>query len=597
MPGGPYGPPSRPSWAATVLTVVVLVLGGVLLGVADVPARSSAGTVPATPWLPSDGASLPGRTGDGDATATSALFAAAEATQSLPATAGATLIGALGSDLSTTVWRRTVAIGGHDVHEVYTAGPDVRLLTRTAPRIVGYVGGILLLPHDVRPGSSWKSSGTTVHPDGRPWRASFRAGPADRPDCLTTDGEVIVGGDGEGAGRYRVTQTWCRDRGLVSDSWTGPDGPVHAWTATVEGTATSPDPTVTTADRTGTPAGSGDPAGGTVTRLTAVSALPDGGTEPLTGSPAGPPLVTASGLVVVRSGADVVVLTPTGPDVLVVRHRLHPGGTVTAVGVFGEVVVSATTARELVGHHAGTGALLWRAAIDDVAAPVLARLTDDAALVALASGDVLAVDLRTGAERWRAAAPVGQHFPASVAAVAGPRPGRAVLVAASSGSVELRDAGTGRLHWTWHTDATVEGVVLSGDRAWVRTDRGLYGIDPATGRATVLRRAPATLPPLVLDGRLVLARPEGVRALDAAGQQVWRQPYGCLSTAVAPRGLLCWQAERVLLLDAGTGAVLAERAVPEHGAGQLDAAVSGSEVWWRVTRVGPEGWVVFRWSG
>jgi len=579
-----------------VLTVVVLVLGGVVLGVADLPARSSAGTVPATRWLPPDGASLPGRTGGGDATATSALFAAPEATLSLPATAGATLIGALGSDLSVTVWRRTVASAAGDVHEVYTAGPDVRLLTRTAPRIVGYVGGILLLPHDVRPGSSWESSGSTVHPDGRPWRASFRAGPTDRPECLTTDGEVTVGGDGEGAGRYRVAQTWCRDRGLVRDSWTGPDGSVHTWTAAAQGTPITPDPTVVTADRTGTPASSGDPAGGAVTRLPAVAALPDGGTEPLTGSPAGPPLVTASGLVVVRSGADVVVLTPTGTDVLVVRHRLHPGGTVTAVGVFGDVVVSATTARELVGHHAGTGAVLWRSAIDDVADPVLMRLTDDAALVALASGQVLAVDLRTGTERWRATALVGQDFPASVAAVAGPQPGRVVLVAASTGSVELRDATTGRVRWTWRTDAVVEGVVLGADRAWVRTDRGLYGIDPATGRATVLRRAPATLPPLVLDGRLVLARPEGVRALDAAGQQVWRQPYGCLSTTVGPGGLLCWQGERVLLLDAGTGAVLAEHAVPEHGAGQLDAAVSGSEVWWRVTRVGPEGWVVFRWS-
>lgn len=567
------------------MTVALILIGAVVLALVDVPARSLGVSNGVSPWLPPDGASVTGELDGTLSSASAALFAAPQATQSLPTTTGAVLIGTLDHELATTVWRRTVATADHDRYEVYTAGPDVRLLVRGGASIAGFAGGLLVLPHDAAPGARWQSSGTTVQPDGLQWQSSFTASTAERPDCLATAGELTVTGSHDSAGRYEVSQTWCRGRGLVRDRWVAPDGKVTAWAETG---GTAPDVgSIGTGDATDAP---GDPRDWTLTELHPTTVLPGSDPEPMSGAPSGPPLTTTSGLLVLQSGSDVVVLDAhegTGP---VARHRLHPGGPITAVGVFGDVVLAATMARQVVAWSAPTGAVLWRTGIDDVVHPVLARLTDDAALVALASGAVLALDLRTGAEMWRAPALVGSDFPASVG------PTGAVLVAGSSGTVELREATSGAVRWTWRTEATIDGVVLGSDRAWVMTDLGLYGIDPGTGEDTVLRRAGTATLPFVAGDRLVLVRPEGVRGLDAEGREVWRRPYGCRSASAGAGGVLCWQADRVSLLDPRNGTVVVEQPVAAHMSGQLSASVSATGVWWRVTSADGSSWVVYRWS-
>ena len=90
-------------------------------------------------------------------------------------------------------------------------------------------------------------------------------------------------------------------------------------------------------------------------------------------------------------------------------------------------------------------------------------------------GLLVALDARTGAERWRVALPPTESSPLVS--------GGLVWIGDWSGDVTAFDAGTGRRRWTFHADSAVKSSPsLADGRLFVGTYGGrLYALDPSTG--------------------------------------------------------------------------------------------------------------------
>ncbi len=132
------------------------------------------------------------------------------------------------------------------------------------------------------------------------------------------------------------------------------------------------------------------------------------------------------------------------------------------------------TADTLEAVTTAEGQSVWRVPLPaPPAAPPLAL--DGLAVVALATGDVLAVNVEDGAVRWKAS--LGAP---AVNAAAGDA--RALYFAVEGGVVAL-GAVDGRQQWTQRLGGRPTGLSLSGDRLYAGSlDNFLYGLDPATGR-------------------------------------------------------------------------------------------------------------------
>src|SRR5262245_77650 len=108
-----------------------------------------------------------------------------------------------------------------------------------------------------------------------------------------------------------------------------------------------------------------------------------------------------------------------------------------------------------------------------------AALGDGVAYVGTGAGDLLAVDLATGAPRWtyrtEAAEGIGESSPALA--------GDAVFVGDLAGVVHAVDARTGRRLWTFKTEGEVKAspVVTQGKVLIGSYDGHLYALDARSG--------------------------------------------------------------------------------------------------------------------
>lgn len=579
--------------AGMVGVVVLVVLAALVLVAVDTPARP-AGPATTNPYLPPDGTTEPVRHRRGDEPAVvrsvgTALLAAPLATQSVPLPVGNALIGALRQQLTTTVWRRTLVHDDHDAAELWSTGTELRLLVVESPVVLGYVGGVLVLPADAAPGRSWTSEGAVVSQVpglvGASWRSSFVASAADDPACLTVTGRIEVTGSPDTT--TDVSQTWCRGRGPVSSSLTR-TGIVEQWDRT-EPVRTA----VATADRPAPPSGDPrrDPRTWQGSALPVVTRAPDGAAHPVAGAPGSTLRATAAGRPVVTAGADVLVLDPVD-DALVVRHRLHPGGNLLATEAFGDVVVVGTDRRQVVAYSSVSGAELWRHRLPDVSYDRLVRLDQGAVLLASVNGEVRAVDLASGALRWQRPALFTAGFPATTSH------GR-VVIADPRGDLVAVDAATGAQVWRTAVDGNVEhlGTGFSGGTVLAFTDRGLLGLSVTDGSPVLRRRAGNWTDRAVLPATLVLAQPDVVVGIRADGSEAWRRPLACELVSATADLLACWQPTAVVLLDE-YGNEVARHEVPDHVAGQLAVTVPAAGLWWRANRAGETAatWEVHRWQ-
>lgn len=155
--------------------------------------------------------------------------------------------------------------------------------------------------------------------------------------------------------------------------------------------------------------------------------------------------------------------------------------------------------------HPGSGDLLWKVAGRSSAAPALA---DSNVFFLSARHDVVALDRRSGAMRWRT--PTG-------ADTLSPEPGQNVVVAganvvAPDGALYAFDRRTGARRWSYRPASGDEPgrftITTDGETVYAGSARGYaYGVDAATGQArwsTFVAGPAATVAHPVLTGDLVI---------------------------------------------------------------------------------------------
>lgn len=255
-----------------------------------------------------------------------------------------------------------------------------RVATHTTGTTI-YSPGALELPADVAPGDTWESQGsaTRIYSLGTITQDYTMIASASAPEdsqlsdagcVLITQAITIPNFETEEPETTETTATWCPGRGVV------------------EGTPTElpglPPEAQLTSDTTLQP-------------------------ETWTAEPvdllADPPLHWATNLPTVGTGEQLILAHSTSRDLLYAPRydvsraiRAHPGGTIVNLRRLGELVVASTTQAEVVGYDQRV-IPVWTVQLADIVTvtPVLHR---DQLIVMDGSGQLTALDPRTGAERW-----------------------------------------------------------------------------------------------------------------------------------------------------------------------------------------------------
>jgi outer membrane protein assembly factor BamB len=206
---------------------------------------------------------------------------------------------------------------------------------------------------------------------------------------------------------------------------------------------------------------------------------------------------------VLDRGTDLQWAAPVvaGGQVLVADTLSHPGSAPTS---------------HLHALDAGTGRIRWKADLHtsqqgfSAAPPVVAG---GLVYVATASSTLLALDVNSGREVWRA-----RGFPV----VAGVRNG--LVIAVIEDRLAALDAGRGVRRWEVPLGGGGERwPVLEGDTVYVASVDDVIAVDAATGTTRWRVPAdPAVGPPVQVGGRLYVATRSRLLALDASsGRPLW----------------------------------------------------------------------------
>jgi outer membrane protein assembly factor BamB len=240
------------------------------------------------------------------------------------------------------------------------------------------------------------------------------------------------------------------------------------------------------------------------------------------------------------------------------------GGPVRSTpAVLGGAVLAAGRAT-LHARDLATGAGLWAVV---TGAPCPARPVPHAGtLFAVTDADTVhALDPADGSARWRAALPPGAERDLPLAAAPCPGPDGSLLVAGRSGDLIALDAATGAERWTRRIGGTGcssptvhEGTVLVGSE-----EGGLWALDALTGEPRWTYPAPGGVvsSPAVAGGTVHVGGFDGqVHAVDAAtGARRWAFPTGrgVLGSPLVADGTVYVGGHdaRLYALDAATGRV------------------------------------------
>jgi outer membrane protein assembly factor BamB len=233
----------------------------------------------------------------------------------------------------------------------------------------------------------------------------------------------------------------------------------------------------------------------------------------------------------------------------------------------GDVVLLASGG-DLFAIDVRTGAERWRS--PGLGAVSLA-VVGNAAYVSTGAGDAVAFDLATGAERWRRPVPV-----AGTVAVAD-----GVVVVAKAGGMEALDAATGEPRWSWSGAGPGPPVPLAVDHVVVLEGDAGELIAIALADGTERWRAPSgpsPSPPAGGGAVVVRSGPDEVVAVAAdTGRIRWRG--GPPGASVATDGTLVAAAvpDRLRVLDADTGETDGATDLPA-GTRQPTPVVAGLQV-------------------
>ena len=252
------------------------------------------------------------------------------------------------------------------------------------------------------------------------------------------------------------------------------------------------------------------------------------------------PVRTESGLVVrATTSHDLIALTPKTRTKWLAVWRSHVPGEILTVRAFGNVILVATSDRQLVAYS-DLGIRLWQLGLDEIAPAPVVRASDTDVVVIDLAGEVRRLAIATGTVAW-------EHSLGSDVTVA-PAVGSGVVVAMDrGGTVTALDAASGERKWTVELDGLAAGFV--GDGLVVLQDQTAHSLDPATGKRRWLRPFFGTFTELVPFGdRLVVATESATVLLDPAGRVTSRLP-GYLRVTVATDRMVGWGEREAELVD------------------------------------------------
>ena len=381
----------------------------------------------------------------------------------------------------------------------------------------------VVLPQDVQDGATWQGEGTLISTrsaDGEPQTSRFSysasahkpsAASLGRQGCLEVRTSERVG-DTDSS----VTETWCPGEGAVT------------------GQAT-PTPAAPDSDLALDPEVSWHPAAWRLSTSNLNAAPPV-----MLGSQI-PPAGTADILAVAHHLSGDIVLIPDG-DVNR-AHRVHPGGLLTAMRSFGDVVVAATT-RARVSAYDLRGAFLWQVELPDVMVRRPALIGDDVVLTD-GSGHVVAVDARTGTLRWEADLP-DQVILDPVAC------GTLTLLATTGNEVVIIDAGgspAARIELLGRASGLTCNpsgeLVISAGGLLMRFDAGGSLLGSVNGRDATVQ---AVMP---LEDAVITLSARAVTSYDANTlEQRWRLDHPFTDVVAADGYVVALDQERIVALDA-----------------------------------------------
>ena len=474
--------------AASIVAVVAICTGAIALSDHDLTGQAESN---AAVLIPADGHVEWFVDQDGVVRSTESTRATGvEEFLTLPSMAAQALLGVLSEDevRNATLWRETTTTVTDD--ETTQNGELFRFTDAGVESMVAWGGdvsfiytpGMLVLPADVAPGSSWEGEGTAFVGGSLHYRSRFTAhepenasliekADADDPrGCIETRG-IIDYLDEAGTVLITIDETdlWCPGRGRVAIDATVGD--------TVVIQAGIDAPRLQSQSATKSLGAWTDPRGWRDRELQTVRRDPVYGEDEGIPSYSVVPALTASGILVSTrdSGDDLVALRYDASDRTLVHHWIgHPGGQAIALGAVGDIILVTTSSRRIVAYS-DAGQRLWMRDTNDltIAAPV----SDGAgnAIIVGLDGVVTSVDAVSGKTRWET--PIGADVDQRPVVGA-----ETVIVVDRAGRVIALDRADGDIRWEANgTEAygiaiADDLVVIAGGDSWVTSYRLATGM-------------------------------------------------------------------------------------------------------------------------
>ena len=349
---------------------------GTLALVAATDARPSAAGGAAAAFLPPDGAvgwaQMPGGAAQYEhrrAPGAAALFVLPDIAADIAITAY--LDSARSTPHWATYWGPEAGRAGANPRDLYSIGPDgIRTVANMGYALDSvFVPGLRVLPSDVKAGAKWTSDGTSVWAqlgaDGASQSAEFAysaAFTAREPKaaelagyahggCLETVADLTLTPTGGAAIAYHQTSLWCPGEGLVAST-----GAYGGADPTTIAPAEAPDVAVQLSARV--PSWQ-HPESWDAAAVAARWSDPVWGDTAFTASPAVRPVMVGDALAVADVNSGDLTLLREDEQGLVVSRVLRPGGDVIALGPAGELLIAATSQRDLVAYT-----VTWRSRLD-----------------------------------------------------------------------------------------------------------------------------------------------------------------------------------------------------------------------------------------
>lgn len=437
----------------------------------------------------------------------------------------------------TTAWVRvldTVVSGGQVSHR----GTAWRLDEAGVSRAIDFDGdsatayepAVLLLPHDVRAGSTWAASGTATRyggaggPELLAYSSTASAAPANTPalaqeGCLEIIATTIIGSEAE-----TTTERWCPGKGPVTPE------------------SERPLPPFTTAPDLGfEPRWQPERWQATTSDLNL--------SPPMMWGTQLPTLLRDDTLVIAHSLSGDLILAPGAG--LAEAFRVHPGGRVVTIRGFGDLIVVTTTTAAVVAYDVA-GVWRWEANLPDVVVQPAALTSDGRIVLVDGSGRLTALDAVTGEEVWSRQM---SDQPSSPPTACGDR----VALATTANDVMIFDAAGGEVG---SAGATARVSTLACDESgglYVVEGAWLQKFDAQGNWLTGVPIVDATVTAVEVTGGVVVTHSDRALSGYDAGTLAlrWRLDHRFASFSAHAGVLLALDESRAIALDAA-GRVLAE---------------------------------------